>query len=784
MPKNSLSAAVIVILACAMPGTAVAAATSQPASAAAQGGMKVRIGSISVPADCALARKEHPRMLFTKADLPGIKERIKKPTLKPIYDRMKKTVDDQMAQGVEAMANRDPAQVLVPLGLLYHITGEEKYGQACRAVTLKAPFGVYSTMGAYGYDLAYDLLSPEERQACEKKMLDYARRGSATTTDLVPLINAVGIWGDGQNDDEMADIISKVYQATLARKKFLDEWAADRGGDSNSHDYLGQHEYVGTMGALQAWRAATGEDLFEGFNWARTVGPYYIYNILPDRKGTAHIGVDSGGQIFFPWETGAEAFVSIAQAKWQDGVTGWWVRNMVCNSTMSYDILFRNWGAVLWYDPDVPDIAQTELPEDVLFKIRGYVYARSNWANDATFINFSSGRFELDSRNNCDANSFMIWRKAYLACDSGTKASMNPSDAVTDGYNYWPQTIAHNSITIGTANSTDYGTRSVAGGQFSRVPVEWLKMYGMPATADNMYTRQAGQIKAYETSPEFVYTVGDARCAYDPHKVSGFTRQFLYVRPGAVVIFDRVNAVNANDPKRWYLHTMEQPQCIDGQLAADTTVHPDGHFLAGGKTLRAPHAGSVLFSKTLLPENAIIRVLGGKGHQFEVDGVNHDMTEAWWKKMETPDYQGYLERIGIGYWRVEVEPQEKKNEDIFLHVLWATVDTAKEMFPVEKIEKDGQVGAKFTADGSEVEVTFAQAGAVAGHIKITKDGKVICDRPLASKIEDNYQKWNSDKRFNEWMTNPYMRSVIGEKDQDLFKAGKVEDKPTGAAKPG
>ena len=738
------------------------------ATSAVLSAQTVKIGSVEVPADCALAKKEHPRLLFTKADLPNIRDRIAKPGLKPIYDKLKQIVDEQMGKNMEA------SQMLVPLGLLYHITGDEKYGQACRAVTLKGSFGFYATEGVFGYDLVYNLLTPEERSACEAKMLAHVQRGSAESTELTPWLNALAMWGSGTNDTEVANGISMGYKAALARKIYLDKWAADRGGDGNSHDYIGQHEYVGTMSALQAWRASTGQDLFEGFNWAKAMGPYYIYNILPGNTRTTHIGVDGGGQAFFPWETGAEALVSIAQAKWQDGLTGWWVRNTVCGGSQPhYYVLFKYWGMVLFYNPDVPNIAPSQMPQDMLFKTRGYLAMRSDWGNDATYVHFACGRFELDSRNCCHNNSFIIYRKAYLACDTGSKWGNNEENTTnSDGQHYskwFPQTIAHNSITIGTTDNIGKMITTMCGGQVGRVPPEMLQAYGMPVSEENKYTRQAGEIKAYETSPEFAYVVGDARCSYDPKLVKGFTRQFLYVRPSAVVIFDRVDAVNANDPKRWYLHTMEQPQCIDGELTADTTVHPDGHFLAGGKTLRSPHGGSVLFSKTVLPENAIIRVLGGKGHQFEVNGINYDMKDPWYQSVGTPAFQ---ENVGLGWWRAEVEPQNRQNNDVFLHVLWATDDTAKEMFPVEKIEKDGQVGAKFTVDGSEVEVTFAKAGEVAGHIKITKGGKVICDRSLATKIEDNYQKWSSDPRFKDWMTNPYLRSAIGEKDQDLFKAGK------------
>ena len=70
-----------------------------------------------------------------------------------------------------------------------------------------------------------------------------------------------------------------------------------------------------------------------------------------------------------------------------------------------------------------------------------------------------------------------------------------------------------------------------------------LKRWGLAPTNKNRFSRQAGEIIAYETTPEFAYAAGDARLSYSPDYVKGFTRQFLYVRPGAVVVFDRVSAV-------------------------------------------------------------------------------------------------------------------------------------------------------------------------------------------------------------------------------------------------
>ena len=519
--------------------------------------------------------------------------------------------------------------------------------------------------------------------------------------------------------------------------------------------------YIG-VDAFQAWKAATGQDWFEDFGWAKGMAPYYVYHLLPNQRITVNVGINSWGGRHAPIETGAEDFPSIAQARWQCGLTGWWVRNIVCGDTAYYNILSNDWGMVLYYDPDVTDVALDQFPQDMLFRTRGYVCMRSDWGRDATFVHFHSGRFETDARNHGDNNSFVIYRKAHLACDSGTRGVNNPENKeLSDGKhheNYFSQSIAHNTITVGTANDPSPLCHTVLGGQVSRVPLDWLKEYGLPVTPDDRWHRQAGVIRAYETTPEFCYAVGDARCSYDPAVVKGFTRQFLYIRPGIVIIFDRLTAAHPQDAKRWYLHTMEKPECIEGELTPDTRVHPQGHFVAAGRTLRVAHGGSVLFSKTLLPELAEIRVLGGKGHQFEVNGENFDMYDAWWKKVGTPQYQ---EEIGIGWWRVEVEPRSPSADDVFLHVLWATDDDTPAMFPVENVSKQGQARARFSAEGNDVEVAFATAGEVAGHLRLSGGGKVLWNRQLANAIEDDYQKWRSDPRFDAWTTNPYMRAAVG-----------------------
>jgi len=709
--------------------------------------------AIQIPEDCPLARNEHPRLLFTRAQLPAIKARLSQSPLKEDFQLLKRTLDEGLARGSDRAKN-----AIVALGVMYHLSGDPKYGEACReAVLRRGDFGVYAALGLYGYDLVYDLLTPEERRQCEQKSVDFLRRNK--WRQRARFIHAVGIYGSGVDEELVAEQLSELYPWLTNHMKQLNEWARYRGGDGNSHGYIGQHEYVGTMGAVQAWRTATGEDLLKGFDWARLMPPYYIYHYPPGRRDTVHVGINCWGNNSYPAETGANNFVSLAQGYWKDGLSWWWIQNRIIGRKHDYDIYGKLWGPLLWADPSVPQIAPEALPPTMLFQERGYVAMRSDWSADAVYAHFHCGRFESDSRNNADNNSFIIYRRGYLACDTGTRAINNPEQKdLSDGRHhnrYFSQTIAHNSITVGTQDITGNGWTAVCGGQVSRPKRQWLTGWQKKQTSGNLYTPRAGRILAYQTDPLYDYVAGDATQSYSPEYVSNFTRQFVYVRPDLFVVFDRVSSVRPQDPKRWYLHTMEEPQLLDGRQELDTSVHPEGHFLWKGTTGRAGHKGSALLWKTLLPKQVVIRKIGGKGHQFEVNGENYDMYDAWYQRLG----QTFFDRIGLGLWRIEVEPAEKNRDDLFLHVLWATDDTVTEMLPTELIESEKTVGAHITTPEAEVTVTFAVGGSPGGHISITR-GPAVVEAAFPDQVVDDYESWRDDPRHERWMTDPYLKAAL------------------------
>jgi hypothetical protein len=86
------------------------------------------------------------------------------------------------------------------------------------------------------------------------------------------------------------------------------------------------------------------------------------------------------------------------------------------------------------------------------------------------------------------------------------------------------------------------------------------------------------------------------------------------------------------------------------------------------------------------------------------------------------------------------------------------------------VKAAGGAGAKIVLGQKTYEVIFSAAGPTGGRIRMTDGGKVLADEALVTKIEDNYDRWKDDPRYEEWMTNEYMRTVV-------FPYGK---KPEGA----
>jgi len=440
---------------------------------------------------------------------------------------------------------------------------------------------------------------------------------------------------------------------------------------------------------------------------------------------------------------------------------------------------------------------------------------RSDWTPQATMALFRCGRFgEIDGywgRNNADNLHFLILKQGILAASSGARhginevacrmAGPNQNNVLYNVTNYGRQTVAFNSITVGSKDlvirsAEGRAMATVKGGGQSLIQTdEWMKEWGLRGRGYDIPFKE-GEIVAYETSPVFDYAAGDAKHSYPPERVKSIVRQFVYFKPDLFVVYDRVTPTSPELETVWNLHTLSKPSW-NGVMAADPAWTPEKQFalVEGGKTAPNPHPGGHflhaggdtfiaddgvmegrLFVKVVLPapEGRIVRTVGGPWHDFEVNGVNYGPTEETYKRK----YDDRVDAVGVGGWRIEIAGDAKAPEKQFLTVLQASTRGTEKMAEVRAVQDGDRTGVEVVSGTRTFRVIFNVRGKTGGHVAVTEQGKGLqVDRDLVQAVQDNYSNWSGDPRYKEWMTNTYMRTVIGPAEQDAWKAVRAGGMP-------
>ena len=131
-----------------------------------------------------------------------------------------------------------------------------------------------------------------------------------------------------------------------------------------------------------------------------------------------------------------------------------------------------------------------------------------------------------------------------------------------------------------------------------------------------------------------------------------------------------------------------------------------------------------LFCRTLLPEDAVLSVVGGPGKEFWAAGKN-------WKIDTGTLAEEHLAMMGR--WRVEVVPGTERTGDVFLHILHVGDRTLKDMDRAELIRSAGRVGVRFRMGAQSGELLFNTAGDVGGRIRLTAENSLV-DTELTNTV--------------------------------------------------
>jgi len=307
----------------------------------------------------------------------------------------------------------------------------------------------------------------------------------------------------------------------------------------------------------------------------------------------------------------------------------------------------------LWHDATIPKRDFKKLPLSHCSRGAGFVYARSSWDEDATYLFFKCGD-RFTAHQHLDVNHFVIYKHAELAGDGGYYDEFGTLHDV----NYHLRTIAHSTLLVldpeerwpairaGQVTANDGGQHhSWKHHNGAAVdPADWLQQKEQMDIAD---------LLACEEHGDYLYLAGNATRAYSRKKLSLFTRQIVFLRPNTFIIFDRVTATQPQFKKTWLLQAMRTPEKSGDQLV-----------ITNGQ--------GRLFVQSLLPGKPEVRLVSGDD-LYKIDG------------------RAYLPRRTIGAapeCRIEISPTVAATEDVFLHVLTAA-NAETNSVPLAHAERQG-----------------------------------------------------------------------------------------------
>ncbi|MBW7998005.1 MAG: hypothetical protein FVQ81_15850 [Candidatus Glassbacteria bacterium] len=316
----------------------------------------------------------------------------------------------------------------------------------------------------------------------------------------------------------------------------------------------------------------------------------------------------------------------------------------------------------LWRDTSVPQGDLDGFKLSHFSPAAGYVFARSDWSDEATHFYFKCGD-RFTSHQHLDNGHFLISRHNELAGDGGQYYYFGGDHDV----NYLLRTVAHSTVLVYDPDETWPDIRAhvqqfggeVAndGGQHhdwphhngaSADPQEWNRNEKLYDIADMLAFRDEG---------EFVYAAGDISRSYKADKLETFTRQIVYIRPGTFVIFDRVTSTKAEFVKTW-------------QLQAAKPALRQGEFL-----VVTNDDGGRLFVQTLLPEKPNVRLHTGDelysyhGKSFPPEEIRGPAPEC----------------------RIAISPSSPAQRDLFLHVLTVTDSDVNAVPAATVAAEDGEL---------------------------------------------------------------------------------------------
>ena len=770
----AVAAAVIVTgVAAPVAYMALAADGGAPGHKAAPGGPGAAERSSS---SIRFKRGEHPRIWITKEDLPEIRKRCAPGgSHEREFARLKKLTDSELTRVKPGTGSGWKGYSATTLAFMYLVTGERRYADGAKAELAGGRAGKRAGVALDWIMSKCELdtspgqpVTRDELAGLAKKIT--AKRHTFAFFNKVPGENAfispwrykipgvlyMGLAMHGEGVD--AERFDTAFD--YAMRWVREIWIPATNRHARGVYYPGFDYYRYSSGTearwADAWKVASGEDLFAGSVQLREFVRHAFYQRDPRTGVWAHYEQGRGGvnvSNVMPVYSHANPHPTVrAMAQYLENrrITegGYWKKSLSDWDTKSKSPAL--WERILWFDPKAPEVDLKSIPTAAYWPGNGYSSFRSGWGPDDTILYFVAGDHVSEHQRLCQGH-FAIYRKGMLATTSGSYDSCKKADAA-----YFTRTIASNCLLVrdpdeifwdgygklhaqpNDGGQTLFGVGAIAwGGNWRKrrkddiwdvadtVAFDSKELYDyVAADMTNAYRRELKDpvMKDYEAA-RITFTPRQAK-----NKLTRCTRQIVYLKPDVLVMYDRVDSTNPEFTKTWLLHTMNEPT-IGG---AETKRLPgEGAVEHDGAVYSAEHGGGKLIVKRLLPAKAVARKRGGKDFYAWTDGKH-------WPKEGGRVYGWEYSAM----WRIEEEPVEKRTGDEFLHVLYACdKGTPVSKMPAASLLRRGdRAGVELSYLGRTYEVTFSRNDGrkCSGHIKITGRGKPV-NEDLAREVRPTFE---------------------------------------------
>ena len=657
--------------------------------------------------DLPIPPKEHPRLYIRSHQIPELKERLKDPKLKDVWNTLLTMREDWKPEEIPAekgwrfYVEQKGLTVRAELDALrYLVTKDKKLGrQAITSIidtleTAEYPhvgdvsraIGRLMVAGSIVYDWCYDLMEEHEKQHYVKAFIRLAKGMECG----YPPIKQYSVTSHTSEWMLMRDMISTgiaIYDEypemyNLAAGRFFKEHLKVRNWFYPGHTYHQGSSYYNVRFSSDLFALWIFDRMGAG-NVYNPAQQFVLYDLIYKRRPDGQIM--AGGDVNYSRKK-AKYYglpMMLAGSYYQDEYLNYeFLKGTKIDSrSLIFDLLWRDTNLGTKTPDDLPLTRFSGSPF-------GWMIARTGWDENSVIAEMKINEYNFLNHMHHDAGAFQIYYKGPLAIDAGAYTGSSGGYNSPHNKNFFKRTIAHNSLLIydpqevfhsigyGGNDKTEYANND--GGQ--RLPG-----YGWnpPRDLNDMLTKdyKTGQILAHGfvpdyQAPDYSYLKGDITEAYSS-KVKEVKRAFAFLNfkdekiPAALIVYDKIISSNPDFKKYWLLHSIEEPEIKGNQIKIKRTKNGDT---------------GMLVNTVLLPEleDAEINPIGGEGKEFWVFGTNY-------KNDAKPGSDEANER---GAWRVEISPKKSAKEDYYLNVMQITDNKQKKLHQVKAINTKQIVGTQ------------------------------------------------------------------------------------------